>query len=62
MYSDEAPSYAEMPEFHHASVAHNGGEYVRDEVSANGIESFWAPLKRGYKGTYHWMSRKHLHR
>lgn len=28
----------------------------------NGLESFWAMLKRGYQGTYHWMSRKHLHR
>lgn len=28
----------------------------------NGIESFWAMLKRGHKGTYHNMSAKHLHR
>ena len=28
----------------------------------NGIEGFWAMLKRGYKGTYHQMSRKHLAR
>ena len=28
----------------------------------NGMESFWAMLKRGYHGTYHRMSPKHLQR
>ena len=28
----------------------------------NGIESFWAMLKRGYYGTYHRISPKHLGR
>ena len=28
----------------------------------NGIESHWAMLKRGYVGTYHQMSVKHLGR
>ena len=37
-------------------------EWARGEVSTNGIESFWALLKRGYHGIYHWMSPKHLHR
>ena len=27
-----------------------------------GIESFWATLKRAHKGTFHRLSAKHLHR
>ena len=61
VYSDEAPSYRGIPRGH-ASVAHSKGEYVRGAVHTNGIESFWAGIKRGYKGTYHHMSPKHLQR
>ncbi|MYA59343.1 MAG: IS1595 family transposase [Chloroflexi bacterium] len=46
----------------HGAVSHTRGEYVRDWVSTNGIESFWPLFKRGFKGTYHQMSRKHLQR
>lgn len=28
----------------------------------NGVESFWATLKRAHKGVYHEVSPKHLHR
>ena len=46
----------------HEVVKHSAGEYVNGEVHTQGIESFWAMLKRAYKGTYHKMSPKHLHR
>ena len=39
------------------------GEGVgRQGSQARLMESFWAGLKRGYQGVYHWFSTKHLHR
>jgi len=61
VYTDDASAYDSL-EFPHESVKHSISEYVRDQAHTNGIESFWAMLKRGYHGTYHKMSRKHLHR
>lgn len=49
-------------DYDHQVVNHSIGEYVRGQAHTNGIESFWAALKRGYMGTYHWMSAKHLSR
>lgn len=43
-------------------VKHSVKEYVNGQAHTNGIESFWALLKRGYHGTYHHMSAKHLDR
>ena len=51
-----------MPEYGHETVKHSVGEYVRLMAHVNGIESFWSLLKRGYYGTYHTMSKAHLHR
>ena len=49
--------------FTHHTVNHGAGEYVRHYcIHTNGMESFWALLKRGHYGVYHHMSAKHLHR
>ena len=61
VYTDDAKAYRGMP-FDHESVKHSVGEYVRDMAHTNGIESFWATLKRAHKGTFHKISPKHLDR
>ena len=60
IYTDEHSGYDGLD--NHAVVKHSVGEYVNGEAHTQGIESFWAMLKRAYKGTYHKMSPKHLHR
>ena len=60
VYTDEASAYRGMP--NHESVTHGAGEYVRGEVTINGMESFWSMLKRAYIGVFHRLSREHLHR
>ena len=41
-------------------VEHTKGEYVRDDVHVNNIETFWAHVKRSIKGTHKGVSKKHL--
>ena len=64
LHTDEAAVYQAMGGlfFDHASVNHSEGEYVRDGVSTNSIESVFAVLKRGLIGVYHHASPKHLTR
>ena len=62
VYTDEATAYNNLVDFDHESVKHSVGEYVRLQAHTNGIESFWAMLKRGHNGVYHKMSAKHLNR
>ncbi len=46
----------------HLTVNHSAGEFVRDMAHTNNIENFWALLKRGHYGVYHYISAKQLHR
>ena len=61
VYTDEAAAYKGMP-FKHESVRHSTGEYVKEMAHTNGMESFWATLKRAHKGVYHKISERHLNR
>ena len=63
VYTDDHGGYTGLwVDFKHQSVRHSIREYVSGQAHTNGIESFWAMLKRGYYGTYHRMSVKHLDR
>ena len=60
VYTDEAAGYEGMLYRSHWSVKHSAGEYVKRQAHTNGIESFWALMKRGLHGVYHHVSVKHL--
>lgn len=62
LYTDESPVYNGVAVSEHQTVNHKRKQYVCGDVTTNGIESFWALLKRGYKGSYHWWSPQHLQR
>lgn len=61
LYTDDHRGYLGMSEkYQHQSVSHSLGEYVRGDAHTNGIESFWAILKRAHMGTFHHWSKKHM--
>lgn len=60
--TDEHSSYKGMPEFSHKAVNHSAKQFVDGMAHTNSIESVWALLKRGFYGTHHWFSGKHLQR
>ncbi len=61
--TDEFRSYLNLAYlYQHESISHANGEYVRGDVHTNSIEGFWALLKRGIIGIYHFVSVKHLER
>jgi hypothetical protein len=46
----------------HDTVNHTRGEYVRGDIHSNTVEGFFSLLKRGIIGTFHAVSKQHLHR
>jgi transposase-like protein len=64
LHTDEAAVYGPLGGlfFNHASINHSAGEFVRGDVTTNGVESVFAALKRGLIGVYHHASAKHLGR
>ena len=64
IHTDESAIYNRLNGliYKHESINHTAGEYVRGNVTTNGIESVFAVMKRGIIGVYHHASPKHLHR
>ncbi len=63
VYTDEHRCYMGLVvTYNPQSVCHSVGEYVLGDIHRNGIESFWAILKRGYYGVFHHFTWKHVHR
>jgi len=46
----------------HSEIRHDLGVYVHGDIHTNTIESYFALIKRGLYGTWHAVSKKHLHR
>lgn len=62
VYTDEAAAYSELCLTHlHAAVDH-ARQYVDGNVHTNGLENFWALLKRALGGTYVSVAPYHLQR
>lgn len=65
LITDGHPVYrwkAEKAGYRHSWVNHMAKQWVRGPIHTGTIDGFWGQFKRGYHGTYHYMSEKHLQR
>jgi len=64
VHTDESSFYKPLHRIFakHETVNHRAGEYSRDGVTTNGVESYFAILKRGLIGTFHHVGEQHLFR
>ncbi len=66
LMADGAPLYRQTlgkPFRRHSMTDHRAGEYARPGgIHSNTVESVFSLLKRGIYGTFHNVSRKHVHR
>ena len=64
IHTDEFGGYSDLSilnGYWHKTVNHSKGQYVaKGGISTNGVEGFWAQLKRSIHGTHVHVSHKHL--
>lgn len=60
--SDEYAAYKKLNRigYTNSAVKHAKKQYVKGNTHTNTIEGFWGQLKRSIRGTYHFVSAKHL--
>ena len=61
VYTDENTVYKSLP--NHKTVKHSALQFVSEtDATTTGLESHWSIFKRGFYGTHHKISPKHLDR
>jgi transposase-like protein len=60
LITDEYTGYSNVSKIVPHETINHSYEYVRGDIHTNAIEGFWAILKRGLMGQFHWVSKKHL--
>jgi len=60
LMTDEAPVYWHMERMLPHGIIRHRSEYVRGDIHTQGIESYWAILKRGLYGTFHHVDAGYL--
>jgi hypothetical protein len=62
VFTDEARGYFGLQEHYVHDFVNHAETYVNGNIHTNGLENFWALLKRGLKGTYISVEPFHLFR
>lgn len=62
VFTDEASIYRFLPKHYIHEFVNHTQQYVNGRVHTNGLENFWALLKRALGGTYGAVEPFHLHR
>jgi transposase-like protein len=62
IYTDQLKSYAGLDLYYQHNVINHAEKYADGVVHTNGLENYWALLKRALKGTYVFVMPFHLFR